>query len=44
MPLRIALTIGGLCMMIPGNITDIVGLAAVAAVIVYQRTLARKTA
>ena len=40
--LRILLIAGGLCMMIPGNLTDIVGLAVVAAVVVFQKLTARK--
>ena len=40
--LRIVLAIGGLGMMIPGTLTDVVGLALVAAVIAFQRVSARK--
>ena len=40
--LRIVLAIGGLGMMIPGTLTDVVGLALVLAVIFYQRVSARK--
>ena len=40
--LRIALVAGGLGMMIPGTLTDVVGLALVAAVIVYQKLSAKK--
>ena len=40
--LRLALAIGGLGMMIPGTLTDVVGLALVAAVIVYQKLRAKK--
>ena len=34
--LRLALMAGGLCMMVPETLTDIVGFAAVAAVVIYQ--------
>ena len=40
--LRIVLAVGGLGMMIPGTLTDIAGLALVAAVIVFQRLSAKK--
>ena len=40
--LRLVLVAGGLCMMIPGTLTDVVGLALVLAVIFYQRVSARK--
>ena len=40
--LRIVLAIGGLGMMIPGTLTDVVGLVLVAAVIAFQRVSARK--
>ena len=40
--LRMVLAIGGLGMMIPGTLTDVVGLALVAAVIVYQKLRAKK--
>ena len=40
--LRLVLVAGGLCMMIPGTLTDAVGLALVLAVIFYQRVSARK--
>ena len=40
--LRLALAIGGLGMMIPGTLTDVVGLALVAAVIIYQKLRAKK--
>ncbi len=42
MVLRLALVAGGLCMMIPGTLTDILGLVFVAAIIVLQRTAAKK--
>ncbi|MCI9121218.1 MAG: TRAP transporter permease [Oscillibacter sp.] len=40
--LRFALALGGLCMMIPGNATDLVGLAALACILLYQKTLAKR--
>ena len=40
--LRLVLVAGGLGMMIPGTLTDVVGLALVLAVIFYQRVSARK--
>ena len=40
--LRIVLAIGGLGMMIPGTLTDVVGLVLVAAVIAYQKISAKK--
>ena len=40
--LRLVLAIGGLGMMIPGTLTDVVGLALVAAVIVCQKLRAKK--
>ena len=40
--LRMVLVAGGLCMMVPGTLTDVVGLALVLAVIFYQRVSARK--
>ena len=41
---RVILAVGGLCMMIPGLVTDIVGLALVAAVCVMQKLGAKKEA
>ena len=41
---RVLIAVGGLCMMIPGTLTDVVGLAAVAAVVVFQRMGAKKSA
>ena len=35
---------GGLCMMIPDHISDVVGLVVVGGVIVFQRMGAKKTA
>ena len=40
--LRLVLAIGGLGMMIPGTLTDVVGLVLVLAVIFYQRVSAKK--
>ncbi len=42
--LRLVLVAGGLGMMIPGTLTDIVGFALVLAVILYQRITAKKQA
>ncbi len=39
---RIILAAGGLCMMIPGTLTDLIGLAAVAGVILIQFLLKKK--
>lgn len=41
---RVLIAVGGLCMMIPGTLTDVVGLAAVAAVVVFQHMGAKKSA
>ncbi len=40
--LRLVLVAGGLGMMIPGTLTDVIGFALVAAVIVYQKLTAKK--
>ena len=40
--LRLVLVAGGLCMMIPGLLTDVIGLVVLAAVVVYQYTHAKK--
>ncbi len=40
--LRIVLLGAGLCMMIPGLLTDVIGLVVMAAVVVYQYTHAKK--
>ena len=42
MLLRFVIAGGGLCMMIPGGATDVIGLVAVAAVIVVQRMAAKR--
>ena len=34
---RLLIAAGGLCMMIPGTVTDVVGLVLVAGIIVFQR-------
>ncbi|MCI8909915.1 MAG: TRAP transporter fused permease subunit [Oscillibacter sp.] len=39
---RVLLAAGGLCMMYPGALTDVVGMAVVAAIIVLQRLSAKK--
>ena len=40
--LRLVLIAGGLCMMIPGLLTDVIGLVVLAAVVVYQYTHGKK--
>ena len=40
--LRLVLVAGGLCMMIPGLLTDVIGLVVLVAVVVYQYTHAKK--
>ena len=40
--LRLVLVVGGLCMMIPGTLTDLGGLVLVVAVIAYQKISAKK--
>ncbi|MBR0282557.1 MAG: TRAP transporter permease [Oscillibacter sp.] len=42
--LRVLIAAGGLCMMIPGPVTDVIGLASVAAVTLYQRSGAKPNA
>jgi len=42
--LRFALALAGLCMMIPGSVTDAAGLAALAAIFLYQRAMAKRPA
>ena len=34
---RILIAAGGLCMMIPGELTDVIGLVVVAGVVIFQR-------
>ena len=41
---RLALVAGGLSMMIPGTLTDVIGLAVVVAVVLLQRTAAKREA
>ena len=41
---RVIMAVGGLCMMVPGLVTDIVGLALVAAICVMQKLGAKKEA
>jgi len=41
---RVMLIAGGLCMMIPGVLTDVIGFAVVAVVIVYQMLMKKKSA
>lgn len=41
---RVLMAAGGLCMMIPDHISDVVGLVVVGGVIVFQRMSAKKTA
>ena len=40
--MRLALVIAGLAMMIPGSATDVVGLIALAAMMFYQKAMAKK--
>ena len=39
---RVILAAGGLCMMIPGTLTDVIGLAVVVGIILFQRATAKK--
>lgn len=39
---RLALAAGGLCMMIPGTVSDLIGLAVIAAITVFQLSLGKK--
>ena len=39
---RLALVAGGLGMMIPGTLTDVIGLAVVVGIVLYQRAMAKK--
>ena len=36
--------VGGLCMMIPGTVSDVIGFALVLGILLYQRLSARRTA
>jgi TRAP-type uncharacterized transport system fused permease subunit len=40
--MRLTLIAAGLAMMIPGSATDVVGLAALAVMVLYQKTMAKK--
>ncbi len=42
--MRLALVVAGLAMMIPGDATDVVGLAVLAVLVFYQRAMAKKGA
>ena len=42
--LRLAMAVGGLCMMIPGTVSDIIGFVLVLGILLYQRLSARRTA
>ncbi len=41
---RVLIGAGGLCMMIPGNLTDIVGVVVVVGIVVFQRMGVKKSA
>jgi len=41
---RLLLVAGGLCMMIPGTLTDVIGLAVVVVIVLVQRMMSRKKA
>jgi len=41
---RLALIAGGLCMMVPGDLTDVIGLVIVCGIIVFQRVSAKRGA
>ena len=41
---RLALVAGGLCMMIPGTVSDVAGLIVVGGIVLIQRMSARKLA
>ena len=38
---RLAIAAGGLCMMIPGNLTDIIGVVVVVGIVIFQRMSAK---
>jgi TRAP-type uncharacterized transport system fused permease subunit len=44
MVLRLAIAAGGLCMMVPGPLTDIIGLVVVVGIILIQRAGAKREA
>ena len=39
---RVILAAGGLCMMVPGTLSDVIGLAVVVGIVLYQRAMAKK--
>ena len=41
---RVLIAVGGLLMMIPGTLTDVIGFAIVAAIVVIQKLGAKKEA
>ena len=41
---RVALVAGGLCMMIPGTVSDLIGFLLLAGVVVWQKAAAKKAA
>jgi len=42
MLLRLVMAVGGLCMMIPGGLTDVIGLVVVVAIIAFQHVMKKK--
>ena len=42
--LRLAMAVGGLCMMIPGTVSDIIGFVLVLGILLYQRLSAQRAA
>jgi UPF0716 family protein affecting phage T7 exclusion len=42
--LRLASLAGGLCLVIPGTMTDIIGIAVIAVVVLLSKALQKKTA
>lgn len=40
--LRVAILAGGLCLMYPGTLTDVIGIAVVAIIVVYQKLSAKR--
>ena len=41
---RVLMVAGGLCMMVPDHVTDVIGLVVVGCIVVFQRMGAKKTA
>ena len=41
---RVLIGAGGLCMMIPGNLTDVIGVVVVVGIVLFQRASAKKSA